>query len=742
MISVRTRLLATTVAVTSLLAGGSLAFGSPAVARSAGSKSSSHTRCGSHPWCNTELSAAKRAHLLLAAMSQADKVGLLQGNGSPDVGMPAVTATDGAVGPGGIGSGSAKASAMPASIALAAGFDKKMANTYGKTVGRGVRHRGFDADYGPTINLMRTPLGGRTFEAYGEDPYLAGQMAVGWVRGFQSEGVMADPKHFVANDQEGQLGVSPGTGVIGGRFIVNAVVDERTLHEVYLRPFEAAVKQGHAASVMCSYNQVNGVYSCANKLTLTNVLRKQWGFKGFVFSDAGACHEPNQDIAAGMNIDILGTCYTSPEVDAELAAGVITEKQLDAITFNTLRALFIWGFFDHPTWPKDINLDNVKADAAVADQTDERGTVLLRNRGVLPLRRKLDKKIAVIGPAANQYILGAGSSQVKPWFTTTALQGIQARAKQAGDTVTYDDGSNPVAAAALAKKSDIVIVVAADSESEGVDKLCMSLRATCTGGQQTPPAPLASQAAFGNQDALIEQVAAANQRTVVVLETGAPVLTPWRHSVAAILEAWYPGEDGGTAIARVLYGDVDPGGRLPATFPRSPGQLPTAGSTAQYPGTVNPKSPAFLAAHYSEGVMVGYRWYDEHHLKPAYPFGFGLSYTKFKYSHFRGTAGGKAHFNVTNVGHRAGWAVPQVYVSVEPRPHVPEPPQTLAGFAKVYLQPGQTRHVAVPIDERAYQYWDVRRHRFRDVPLGCQETNVATSSRHHVFGVALCASHG
>ncbi len=659
----------------------------------------------------------------------------------PRLGVPAFKATDGAVGPGGLGSGSDKASAMPAAIALAAGFDQKMAHRYGKTVGIGVRHRGFDADYGPTVNIMRTPLGGRTFEAYGEDPYLASRMAVGWVRGLQSEGVMADPKHFAVNNQEGQIGVSPLSGAVGGRLLVNSVVGERALHEIYLRAFQAAVAQGHAATVMCSYNQVNGRYACADRELLTSILRKDWGFKGFVLSDAGACHEPNEDLAAGMNLDILGTCYEPPEVQAELALGLIDPRTIDTRVYETLRTLFAYGFFDHPEWPSNVALDDVKADAAVADRTEERGAVLLRNHGALPLRPHRDEKIAVIGPAASRYVFGAGSSQVKPWFTTTVLQGIQHRAARAGDTVSYASGRNRAAAVALAKRSDVAIVVAADSESEGVDKPCMSLRAICSGGQATPPNPLASQLAFGNQDALIRDVAAANQRTVVVLETGAPVLTPWRNQVNAILEAWYPGEDGGTAIARILYGDVDPGGRLPVTFPRSADQLPTAGSTARYPGTLSVQQPAHLAAHYSEGIMVGYRWYDEHHLRPAYPFGFGLSYTKFAFSHF--SAGRhRARVTVRNTGHRAGWAVPQVYVGIEPGPHRPEPRRQLAGFAKVHLAPGQARRVTIPLDPRASQYWDVRTQRFRTVPLGCQTTTVGTSSRNLVFGIGACAARG
>ncbi|HVX68135.1 MAG TPA: glycoside hydrolase family 3 C-terminal domain-containing protein [Mycobacteriales bacterium] len=727
----RTRLLASALAVAAIALTGSVS----AVA----SARTPTSRCGSHPWCDTELTPPKRAHLLLAAMSQSEKVSVLTGSPVKRLGLPELTATDGALGPGGLGSGSDKASAMPAGIALAAGFDEKAAYTYGKTVGAGVRHRGFDADYGPTINIMRTPLGGRTFEGFGEDPYLAARMAVGWVKGLQSEGVMADPKHFAANNQEGQIGLSPATGAIGGRFLVNAAIGERALHEIYLRAFQAAVEQGHAASVMCSYNEVNGVYACADELLLTSILRRDWGFKGFVFSDAGACHEPNRDLAAGMNIDILGTCYTPAEVDAELAAGLITQKTLDTNVFQTLRALFRFGFFDHPAWPRNIELDNVRADAAVADRTAQRGAVLLRNRGVLPLRPQPDKAIAVIGPAANQYILGAGSSQVKPWFTTTALRGIERRAARAGDTVTYASGRNRAAAVALARKSDIVIVVAADSESEGVDKPCLSLRAICSGGQATPPNPLATQLAFGNQDSLIRDVAAVNQRTVVVLETGAPVLTPWRNDVAAVLEAWYPGEDGGTAIARILYGDVDPGGRLPATFPRNTSQLPTAGSSAQYPGVLSTRQPAHLTARYSEGVMVGYRWYDRHHLKPAYPFGFGLSYTTFRFTHFSPVGPRRVRVTVTNTGDRAGWAVPQVYVGLESRRHRPEPPQQLAGFAKVHLSPGQSRRVTIPLDPRAFQYWDVRTHRFREAPLGCQTITVGTSSRDSRFGVGVCA---
>ena len=507
-------------------------------------------------------------------MSQSDKVGILTGAEASDVGMPAIKFTDGALGAGGLGSGLEGATAMPAGIALAASFDRGMAQRWGAVVGSEVRHRGFDGDYGPTVNIMRTPLGGRTYEGYGEDPYLATQAAVQWIEGFQSQGVMADVKHFAANNQEGQAGASPLEGVLGGRFDTNVILDPRWLHEIELPAFEAAVTQAHVATVMCSYNLVGGTYACANPALLKTTLREEWGFPGFVVSDAGACHEPNKDMEAGLNIDILNTCYSAPEMDPLLASGVISEATLNARVFEILRTLFAFGFFDHPAWPKNIAQDNVAGDAAVADAAEQGGSVLLENNGVLPVNPRTVHSIAVIGPAAAQYIHGNGSSQVTPYFKTTALAGIEARAAHAHISVTYDAGSSPQSAEAAAKGANLAVVVVADTESEGVDKPCMSLTPQCSGGQATPPNPESTQLDFGNQDSLISSVAAANPNTVVVLETGAPVLTPWRNQIAGLLEAWYPGEDGGSALAGVLFGDADPGGRLPASFPRSESDIP------------------------------------------------------------------------------------------------------------------------------------------------------------------------
>jgi beta-glucosidase len=701
-------------------------------------------RCGSHPWCDTSLSPTERATLLMGAMSQSDKVGVLTGQEASDVGMPAIKWTDGAVGAGGLGSGGSGATAMPAAIALAANFDQSMATSYGAVVGQEVKHRGFDGDFGPTVNIMRTPLGGRTFEAYGEDPFLSGQTAVGWIDGLQAQGVMADVKHFAANNQEGQIGVSPIFGVYGSRPFVNVHVDARALHEIELTPFEAAVTQAHSATVMCSYNLLEGQYACANPFLLKDTFRSLWGSDGFVVSDFLACHETEADLNAGLNFDIGNSCYTAPQVEAALADGSVTQATFEARVFEILRKLFAFGFFDHPTWPNEIAQDDRSTDAAVADRSEEGGAVLLRNDGALPINPKKVHSIAVIGPAANQYIHGNGSSQVTPYETTTALAGITGRAARAGVSVTYDEGTSPESAQALAKRSNVAIVVAADTESEGVDKPCMSLIAQCSGGQATPPNPRSTQLDFGNQDELISSVAAANPNTVVLLETGAPVLTPWRESINALLEAWYPGEDGGNAIAHVLFGDSDPGGRLPATFPKSEADLPTApGGASQYPGTVNPEENCelhtsvpcpYYEEYYSEGVLMGYRWYDNQHIEPAFPFGFGLSYTHFRYSELTITPGSGAEPSATvavtvkNTGTRSGWAVPELYLSIPSAPGVPQPPDQLKGFARVALAPRQSQRVSMALDARSFSYWSDAADGWRVAP-GCDKIRVGSSSR-------------
>src|SRR5256714_4342943 len=498
-------------------------------------------RCGAHPWCDTSVSADQRADLLLGALTQDEKITLLTGGAVGRVDVPAVRFTDGPVGAGGLGAGSGPATGLPAGIALAAGWDQAAALAYGTVVGDEVKRRGFDGVYGPTMNIMRTPLGGRTFEAFGEDPYLAGRMAVGWIRGAQTQGVMADAKHYAANNQEGYLGAPPLQGLIGGRFLVNAIVDERTLREIYFPAFEASVKEGGAATVMCSYNRLNSVYACENAFLLKKVLKEDWAFTGFVVSDAGAAHDTAANLNNGLDYDILGTGYLPPLVQIALATGQASAATVDEHVHRILRTLFSVGFFDRAGYVDDASTIDQAANAAVAQSVAEKGITLLENRGVLPLDASTLRSIALVGLAGNRYVRGSGSSDVSPFKVVTPLDAISARVGPAVE-VSWDPGFVPQLAAQHAAQADVAIVFAHDTETEGSDKTCMSL--DCPGiGLPQGDNGMNLQFALGLQNELIHEVAAANANTIVVLETGAPVLTPWRNEVAALLEAWYPGQE-------------------------------------------------------------------------------------------------------------------------------------------------------------------------------------------------------
>jgi beta-glucosidase len=702
-------------------------------------------RCGpasSSPWCDTSLSSDARAGLLLSALTQDEKVSLLGGDdfcggtgcggtghtgysqGVARLGLPDEYFSDGPLGP-----RQGKTTAMPSPTGLAATFDPGLAYAAGTEVAKEVRAKGNDVVFAPTVNIMRNPLGGRSFEAYGEDPFLDTRMTVPWIDGAQAQGVMATVKHYVANNQEGQdatgqtgqPGAPIGVGVNGTRYTIDEHIHDRTLHEIYMPHFEAAVKQAHSALVMCSYNQVNDEFACENQHLLTDVLRHDWGFRGEIVADYGAAH-PN-GTAAGLNAgdDFEAWppwAYTPTQVDAALATGMVSQATLDLRVREILRTLFAYGFFDRPAYRNDDGQINQSADAAVAQHIEEAGITLLRNHGALPLRAPRLHSIAVIGKAATTFVTGGGSGNVTPFSFTTPLDAIRARAGRSVN-VTYSDGSDAAAAATAARGADVAVVFANDYETEGSDRQCLTLECPDSSG---------------DQDSLIQQVAAANRKTIVVLETGAPVLTPWRNQVAGLLEAWYPGERGGTAITRVLFGDVDPSGRLPATFPNAEGDTPTAGDPEKYPGVAN-------NVYYKEGVFVGYRWYDARGLSPAFPFGFGLSYTRFRYSGLRllrprpgqrVPSGAPARLLVSavvkNVGHRRGIAVPELYLGLPSSSAVPEPPVQLKGFTRISLAPGASKRFRIALDSRAFSYWNSSPAGWQIVP-GCYRVLLGSSSR-------------
>jgi beta-glucosidase len=429
-----------------------------------------------------------------------------------------------------------------------------------------------------------------------------------------------------------------------------------------------------------------------------------------VLSDYGAAHNTIASLQGGLDFEPWpGVAYSPVPVTAALATGVVTQAALDDHVRRYLRTLFAFGVFDRPAFTNDDAQIDKAAHAATAQRIEEAAITLLQNRhAILPLDPARVRSIAVIGKVANSFLTGGGSSAVKPYSSVTPLQGIRDRAGP-GVRVAYDDGANTTSAVALAKASDIAIVVAANYETEGADLQCLSLE--CPN-------------AYGNQDSLIRQVAAANPNTIVVLETGGPVLTPWRGQVKGLLAAWYPGEQGGAALARVLFGDVNPSGHLPVTFPRSESDEPTAGDPTSYPGVANSET-------YKEGVFVGYRWFDSHRIAPAFPFGFGLSYTRFSYRDLGATptsGGAIVSATITNSGSRAGAEVPQLYLDMASRSDVAQPPAQLKGFEKVTLQPGQSARVSFPIGARALSYWDTGAARWR-VASGCYRVAVGSSSR-------------
>jgi beta-glucosidase len=656
------------------------------------------------PWCDTNMSPGRRADLLLHALTQDEKIRLLAGVASthtgqtaaiPRVGLRSVFLTDDSKG---VKQG--PATALPIPLAVAASFDTHMADLAGSVIGNEAKHKGNDILLGPTVNIMRTPLGGRTFEAFGEDPYLVSHTAVPWIDGLQRQGVIGEVKHFCCNNQE-------GPPYSAEKMYSSSNLDERTLREIYLPGFEAAVKKAHVGSIMCAYNRVNEDWACENQHLLTDILRKEWGFKGVVISDWQAQHNTVSAMRNGLDVEMpTPVDYSANNINAALSAGLITQAEIDGHVRNLLRTLFAYGFMDRPAFPDDDHINFAKHET-VGMKMEERGMVLLKNNGLLPLHLSKLRSIALIGPQARIYDNGSGTDDVIPERFDTPMSAFRDRVGSRMK-LKYDDGSDTTSAAATAKSADVAIVFASDNEGEDREKVAPTVDGSAPNSVQPT-----------NQTALINAVAAANKHTIVVLQTGDPVVTPWRNKVAAMIETWYPGEAGGAALAHVLFGDVDPGGRLPVTFPASANEYPTSN---------DPTANNGLEVTYNEGVFVGYRWYDENHVTPAYPFGFGLSYTTFRYSalHINGAT---VRVTVTNTGRRTGIAVPQLYLGLpSPSSSVQQPPRQLKGYRSVRLKPGQHVRVTFPLDERAFSYWDVTTNGWR-VARGCYRVYVGSSSR-------------
>ncbi len=650
----------------------------------------------------TALAPIDRAKAIVAQMTLDEKIDQLHGIQTstefrtipdlPRLGIPKLLITNG---PAGVSTGGVtqpSATALPAPISLAASWDVRQATTYGDLIGQEVLMVGRDLLEGPTVNIARVPQGGRNFESYGEDPFLAGQFAVPYIQAMQARGVIANVKHYMGNNQE------------TNRKTINEIIDERTMREIYLPAFEAAVTDGHVGSVMCAYPSINGTFNCENPLLLTDILKQEWGFDGFVFSDFTAVHSTVATANAGMDLEFPVGRFFTDALKTAVQNGQVSMATIDDKLIRRYTKMIEFGIFDRTPNPQPIP---ASAHGAVARTLAEMGMVLLKNNlvngsPVLPLSSSNLKRIALIGPDVAK-TGGGGSSHVKPLYTVSPSTGLRSRAGP-GVKVTTNSGTDTSSAAAAARRADVAIVMVEDSESEGSDRPNLSLP--------------------GNQDALVSAVAAANPRTVVVVKTGSPVLMPWVSQVPAILQAWYPGEEDGNAVADVLFGRFNPSGRLPVTFPRRESDVP-ANTVEQFPGVDG-------TATYSEGIFVGYRHYDARSITPLFPFGHGLSYTSFSYSNLLVTplADGTVtvELDVRNTGSRSGGEIVQLYVGSPSTTAVPEAPAELAGFTKVVLGSGSTSHVTFTLTPRSFSHWDVASHRWV-VSAGQYRIMVGASSR-------------
>lgn len=589
---------------------------------------------------------------------------------------------------------SIKAVCMPAACATASSFDRELIGRMGQAIGESCQHEKLGVVLGPAVNIKRSPLCGRNFEYFSEDPYLAGEMSAAYINGVQSKNVGTSIKHFAANNQEHR------------RMSSSSNADERTLREIYFPAFEISVRKAQPWTVMCSYNRVNGVYASENPWLLTDVLRKEWGFKGYVMSDWGAVSDRVAGVAAGLDLEMPGSGgINDRKIIAAVKSGALDEKAVDRACQRILEINYRYLDNARPETPWDQ-----EADHQLSAQIAAECMVLLKNDGILPLNKT--DAVAFIGEfAAKPRFQGGGSSHINCFKTTSALEAAQglpvtyAQGYSASQDMATDEMIAEAVQAAKAAKVAVVFAGLPDSyESEGYDRTHMAMPAC--------------------QNRLIEAVAEANPNTVVVLHNGSPVEMPWLGKVKAVLEAYLGGQAVGIAAVKLLYGDANPCGHLAETFPVKLSDNP---SYLYYGGEGN-------EADYREGVFVGYRYYDKKEMPVLFPFGYGLSYTTFACTDLHLSAGKitdretlTATVKVTNTGSRTGKAVIQLYVG-DQKSTVLRPVRELKGFEKVELQPGESRDVAFTLDKRAFAYWNAAIHDWH-VETGAFTIEVGQSSR-------------
>ncbi len=676
------------------------------------------------PWMNKSLSPDERADAVIKEMSLDEKILLLHGEGmahAPQwqlpltaqsnggagyiapidrLGIPGIDMSDAAYGVRSSGENGRYSTAMPSNLGAASSWDRKAAYAYGDVIGRELRAQGYNMTLGGGVNLTREPRNGRTFEYLGEDPILAGTLVGQLMTAEKSAHVISDIKHYAINDQE------------TGRNIVNAIISKRAMRESDLLAFQIGIRDAQPGAVMCSYNRVNGDYACENDYLLHQFLKTDLKFPGFVLSDWGGTHSTVKASHAGLDNEEPMDTYFGAKLKQAVENKEVSMAELDDHVHRMLRSYFADGVVDYPTQKSVVD---VERDLDIAQHVEEGSIVLLKNEhAILPLEEKHAKTIALIGAHADVGMLsGGGSAQVDPpggnaimppgqggthwqehiWFPTSPLN--QLRNAMPSADITFNSGEDTSAAASAAKSADVAIVFVQQWTSEGMDLPTLTLP--------------------DNQNALVDAVAAANPHTIVVLETGTAALMPWAGKVQGIVEAWYSGSRGATALANVLTGKVNPSGKLAMTFPMSDADLPhptipplSAEDRGAGSGAVSDSSNTHTGytVHYDEGLKVGYKWYDAEHKPVLFPFGFGLSYTTFSYSDLKVTPGDKPSvtFTVKNTGKRAGSEVAELYAMLPASAE--EPPKRLVGFEKVMLSPGESRDITIAVDPLYLSIYD------------------------------------
>lgn len=708
----------------------------------------------------------KRVEALLAQMTEDEKFTFIAGSSRvmgmqpiPRLGIPEFLMTD--AGMGGVEHG--PSTAYPGGMGLAATWDVEQALRDGTSQGRDTRARGEQIILGPAMDLYRAPMCGRNFEYFGEDPLLSGNIAAAYVRGAQSQGIGVACKHFACNDQEPK------------RNSLNSVVDERTLRELDLKPFEICVKNG-ATGFMCSYNPLNGVYTSANKWLLTDILKNEWGFKGLVMSDWGACHDTATDANAGLDLEEPhAQFYTRQRLQPLVDNGTIPQAVIDDKVRRILRVAFELGWFDGPLKDTAIPLDDPASDAVALKGAEEGVTLLLNKGNILPFNSVAAHKVVVLGPNADPAVYGGGgSSHVGVFHAVSVLAGIrnllganaevtripyQGQGGNRGGNRNRNQPATPTPAPVLAPAGGPIPGI----PDEFVDQVrTADLAVVCVGfngqGQRDAYEGEGTDRSYAlpaGQEDLIKSVASLNPRTVVIVNAGGSVATAnWIDKVPVLIDAFYPGQEGGKAIAEILFGRTNPSGKLCFTWDKRWEDCPSFGN---YPLREN----NFTSNTYKEGVFAGYRWYDAKNIEPLFPFGFGLSYTTFQFSDLKVSepdANGNitATATITNTGKMAGAEVAQLYVqppAVQPQRWVDgpvfkpgdgapapmgdagnpvvvtRPVHELKGFTRLELQPGESKTATITLNRSDLAYWDPNSKQWTVTP-GAYVMWLGDSSRH------------